>query len=242
MAELGQSIQQNWLGGKVVARFATALVFGVVVTGSMLFSDFAEAQVVKFTNATATFAEPDADGMVDIPFELDADPSANVVVTFTTETTGTALGDATAGDDFTAVVAGTNDTVTINSGSTRTGNIQIELKHDLIDEPNETFKVKITNVTGGTASATPAELEVEVTITDNDAPPIINMTRTLTTDIVEGANSDIVFTIVPTGANTTTTSARDIAIQVDVTQTTNGSFFSNLTIYCDPFSWFDLCN
>ena len=226
VAELGQSIQQTWLGGKVVARFATALVFGVVVSGSMMFSNAVDAQVVKFTNATATFAEPDADGMVDIPFEVDADPSANVVVTFETETTGTALGDATAGDDFTAPTAGANNnTAMIAAGTTRTGNIQIQLKHDLIDEPNETFKVKITNVTGGTASTTPAELEVEVTITDNDAPPIINMTRTPTTDIVEGTNSDIVFTIVPTGANTTTTSARDIVIQVDVTQTTNGSFF-----------------
>ena len=58
VAELGQSIQQNWLGGKVVARFATALVFGVVVTGSMLFSDFAEAQTapqVSITDATAGY-------------------------------------------------------------------------------------------------------------------------------------------------------------------------------------------
>ena len=231
VAELGQSIQQNWLGGKVVARFATAFVFGVVVSGSMLFSNAVDAQVVKFTNATATFAEPDADGMVDIPFEVDADPSANVVVTFETETTGTALGDATAGDDFTAPTAGaSNNTAMIAAGTTRTGNIQIQLKHDLIDEPAETFTVKITGVTGGTTSTTPAELEVEVTITDNDAPPVIQVVRNPNPAVEEGQDITYTYSIFTDGTNKTTSSARDIDIQVEITQT--GLYFNG-----DPSSY-----
>ena len=148
--------------------------------------------------------------------------SEAVEVTFEIVAGGTATSDV----DYEALTAGTDDSVTISANQT-TGTFEITLTDDQIDELDETFTVRIVSaetVTSNTSLAV-STTPVEVTITDDEAPPIISMTRTTTGDIAEGAESGIQFTIAPDSTNTSATSDRDIVIQFIVTEAgTNGSF------------------
>ena len=72
-----------------------------------------------------------------------------MTINYETQTTGTELGHAVGGEDFIVPVDGSNSVTSSGSDS-----IAITILPDDIDEPNETFKVVITSVTGGGAVLT----------------------------------------------------------------------------------------
>ena len=69
-------------------------------------------------------------------------------------------------------------------------------------------------------SATEAKNTVMATIADNDAPPVIQVTRDPNSAINEGSSAVFEYRIVSDSTNTTTSSAEDIAIQVGIAETT----------------------
>ena len=78
----------------------------------------------------------------------------------------TSNGTAVAGSDYTA----TSSTLTIQAGA-RTGTIQVPILDDSVDEPNETFTVRLSNPT----NATILDDEGVGTIADNDGPPSLSI-------------------------------------------------------------------
>ncbi len=89
---------------------------------------------------------------------LSTRPSATVV---TVERTG---GSATAGDDYTAGPW----TATI-AANTTTGSVNIPLRHDTVDEPNETVELRIRASSLPTGVVPGSQGTATLTITDNDA-------------------------------------------------------------------------
>jgi uncharacterized repeat protein (TIGR01451 family) len=75
----------------------------------------------------------------------------------------TANGSASAGSDYTA----TSGTLTWAAGDGAGKTITVPITSDTVDEPNETFTVTLSGVTGGAALGTSS---VTVTITDDDQP------------------------------------------------------------------------
>ena len=144
VAAFGQSSQQSWFSGKAVARLATAFVFGIVVSGTMVFSNAADAQsVLKFSSTSATATEPESatpTTLVELNYTFDTDPASAVTITYETQVTGTGSGHAVAGEDFVAPSA-TDNTNTVTA--TTSDSIAITILPDDIDEPDETFKVVI---------------------------------------------------------------------------------------------------
>lgn len=78
----------------------------------------------------------------------------------------TANGTATAGSDY----VGSFGTVTLAAGST-SQNFSVTVKGDVLDEPNETFFVNLSN----SVNATIADNQGKGTIVDNDAPPTLSI-------------------------------------------------------------------
>ena len=244
VAELGQSIQQNWLGGKVVARFATAFLFGVVVSGSMLFSNAADAQsAVSITNASTGYTFSEGDGTVNIPIEIDPAITASAV----TATFSITAESATAGSDYEVPTSSTTppNTAEIVAGAT-TGNIQIVLTDDDIDEADEVITVTITGVTaagGETVSVDTANSTTLVTITDNDnavsitdaatAKEVTEGTTTISIpieleDVPDAAVDDVVVKF-----TTTIESGQTATAGTDFTDATDGATNNTATITTD---------
>jgi len=110
--------------------------------------------------------------VMNFPISLSAPaPVGGVTITYST-----ANGTATAGSDYVAVVAGT---VTIAQGAT-TGNLPVTINGDTTVEPDETFTVKITNVTNATISVGATLNDTATgTILNDDAPvPPVVVTAT----------------------------------------------------------------
>jgi hypothetical protein len=101
-------------------------------------------------------------GSADIGVNLTAATSHDVVIDY-----ATADGTAIAGTDYAARVG----SVTIRAG--RTGaQVLVPVLDDSLDEPDETFTLRLTDVSG----ATVADGEGLVGIVDDDAPPAISVT------------------------------------------------------------------
>ncbi|HBB33561.1 MAG TPA: hypothetical protein DC064_17615 [Cyanobacteria bacterium UBA9273] len=107
----------------------------------------------------------------------------------------TANGTATAGSDYTA----TSGTLTFNPGQT-SQTITIPVNSDLLDEPNETFTVNLSNPT----KATIADAQGVVTITDNDPVPSFRINDVTTTEGNSGTKS-ATFTVSLSAASGRTT-------------------------------------
>ncbi|NER20064.1 MAG: DUF4347 domain-containing protein [Symploca sp. SIO1C2] len=103
----------------------------------------------------------EAAGTATFTVSLDAATGQDVTVDFAT-VAGTALEI----DDF----SGTNGTVTILAGDT-TGTITVDINNDILDEPNETFTVELSNAT----NANIADAQGLGTITDDDLAPGVSI-------------------------------------------------------------------
>jgi YD repeat-containing protein len=94
----------------------------------------------------------------------------------------TTAGSALSGTDFSA----TTGTVTLST-SASSQQIQVPIIHDLIDEPNESFTIRLTGAVGTTISGTST---TTVTILDNDDSPVVRFASNSYT-VQEGATPQI---------------------------------------------------
>jgi predicted extracellular nuclease len=101
-----------------------------------------------------------AEGSGMLAFTLTLSEASASDVTFSV---ATANGTASATEDYAAIVGGAG---TITAGNTQTL-VPVTLINDAIPEPNETFTLEVTAVSG----ATPATLQGTATITNDDFPP-----------------------------------------------------------------------
>ena len=193
----------------------------------MAFSNQATAQDVEvsFINATdfddlglVEHGVVGEGGTVELVVKLSAPSSSPVTVMYKTQSTGTGLGYATNGDDFTVPVPNAS----IRFIESTTGVISIPTSQDTIDEPDETFKVILTSATNADLSQTASDLEITVTILDDDDPPVIQLTRNTNSSINEGDSATILFSVFNDASNTTTKSARDIQIYFWLNCESNG--------------------
>jgi hypothetical protein len=120
-------------------------------------------------------------------------------------------GTATATDDYT--VSGTQ--IAIAAGAT-SGSVSVTAVQDAVDEPNETVIVEITNITNGQGGGS-----VTVTITDDDEPPIPDVT--LAVDNAEIAEAGGVATFAATLSEVTTV---DVTINLAISGTAAASDFT----------------
>jgi hypothetical protein len=100
-------------------------------------------------------------GNATVPITLSAQASGPVTVGVSTDP-----GTATAGNDYTA----TTTSVTIPAGATGT-TVNVPVLDDSLDEPDETFTVRLTSATG----ATVRDAEGTVTVTDDDIEPTVSV-------------------------------------------------------------------
>ena len=76
-------------------------------------------------------------------------------------------GTATSGSDYTALTSGT---LTFVAGDT-SKTIDVTINGDVVDEPNETLKVRLSSPTNATLTGDGTTLDGTGTITDDDGPP-----------------------------------------------------------------------
>jgi hypothetical protein len=79
----------------------------------------------------------------------------------------TSDGTATAGGDYTAA----SGTLNWSAGDLGERNIDVALDDDTVSEPNETFRITLSNATGGAAIEGSATLDVQITNDDTVVPP-----------------------------------------------------------------------
>jgi len=155
------------------------------------------------------------------PVTLSASSTSVVTVQFST-TNGTAL----APDDYTAV---SGSPLTFNPGET-SKNAIISVMGDVLDEPNQTFNVVLSNPAG----ATIADGTAVGTIVDDDATPTISVNDL--PSIAEG-NSDSTnagFTVTLTGASEQTVTVQRATANGTATA---GSDYTALGLAVDNLTW-----
>ena len=141
------------------------------VTGANItITDNDDAPTVSVADAAAVNEGNDPNATVNLSFTvtLDAVSGKQVTVPYTLD------GTATADDDYTAP---SPRSVTIAAGS-RSATIDIPVKGDTLDEPNETVTVTLGAPTNATVSATEGAGTAAGTITDDDATPTATLTLT----------------------------------------------------------------
>ncbi len=126
-----------------------------------------EAPTVSVGDATAVAEGNDPKTATDMTFTvtLSAASSREITVDYTLG------GTATAGEDYTDPAT---KTVTIAAGEA-TGSIVIPVLGDVVDEPNETITVALSNPTNATLSTTAGDTEASGTITDDDDGPAVTI-------------------------------------------------------------------
>jgi|GEM_PF-922250 len=171
-------------GTVTIAAGQTSAIISVPITNDTL-NEADETFTVNLDNAVnATIVDPQGVGTItddDLPPNLTIDDvtvdenagTASFTVSLSqasaqdvTVDFATIAGTALDNDDF----SGTNGTLTILAGDT-TGTITVNINDDLLDEPNETFTVELSNAT----NATIADSEGLGTITDDDAAPELSI-------------------------------------------------------------------
>ena len=188
-----------------------------------------ETALLKFVDARMEVDEDSDDGYIELEVELEGSPSADITVTFATEIISGGLSFATE-EDYNAPAVGAN-TVTFTYSADDpelTKTIQIPITNDLIDELDETFKLVLRNPVGAPLSNDAGESEMIITINDDDAPPVIQVSSASNASVVEGDTATFTYSIVTDSDNTTTESTRDIAIQVLLSEE-NGYYLGNNT-------------
>ena len=145
--------------------FKNFLLSLVIPASLMFFSSCSKnsdpgSATVKFTTATATYAEDK--GAINIQVTLSAAQSENVVITYdwVSSDTTTYLG-----GDFSFL---TPTSFIINKGET-TGNLQIQIIDDTQIDPDDNLTFTLTGASGGSVKlGTDTESKFALTITNND--------------------------------------------------------------------------
>ncbi len=139
----------------------TAELSGVAIAElTFTITDNDPTPTVSVGDAAAVTEGNDPKVMADMSFPVTLSAVSGRTVTVTYALDGT----ATAGEDYTDPAA---KSLTIAAG-TRTANILIPVKGDLVDELDETVTVTLTGATNATVSSTAADQTGSGTITDND--------------------------------------------------------------------------
>ena len=166
----------NNLSGAIFANNAPTLEHVITILDSQM-------PLVRMRDQDVIVSEED--GFAEMEIYLSG-PTTNIVtVPFATRTSS---GQATAGLDFIAPVAGSNR-ATIQANQL-TGTFRIPIIDDNIDEPNESFTVETVN--DNVQNAALLTSEITVTIVDNDAP---ELSIAAGGNAKEGVNATANFTI-----------------------------------------------
>ena len=117
-----------------------------VSTGSIVVAITDDENGVSITNASDGYPVSEDVGTVSIPFELEVAEATgtDVVVTFEITADTATSTDFTPPSSLAVTVTGDDDT--------KSGELVITIVDDDLDEPVETFDVKITTVSGGSAT------------------------------------------------------------------------------------------
>lgn len=129
------------------------------------------AQKPRASNVTVKEGTPPASATAVLKVRLSAKPRSTVRVKF-----ATANGTAAAPGDY----AARRGTLRFKKGQ-RLKRLPIRLRADALDEPNETFRVKLTM-----PGRKPRRSTAKVTIVDDDTPPILSPAPTLTPAPIPG--------------------------------------------------------
>ena len=143
----------------------------ISVTGANItITDNDDAPTVSVADAAAVNEGNDPNATVNLSFAvtLDAASGKQVTVPYTLDGTATATDDYTEPNPL---------SVTIAAGS-RSASIDVPVKGDTLDEPNETVTVTLGAPTNATVSATEGAGEASGTITDDDATPTVTLALT----------------------------------------------------------------
>ena len=158
-----------------------------VIKGTI--EDDDEAPTVSVGDATAVAEGNDPKTATDMTFTvtLSAASSREITVDYTLG------GTATAGEDYTDPET---KTITIAAGEA-TGSIVVPVLGDVVDEPNETITVTLTNPTNATLSTTAGDTAATGTITDDDDGPAVTIADA--SAVMEGNDpntaTDMTFTV-----------------------------------------------
>ena len=143
----------------------------ITVTGANItITDDDDAPTVSVADAAAVNEGNDPNATVDLSFAVTLDAASGKQVTVPYTLGGTAA----ATDDYTEP---NPLSVTIAAGS-RSASIDVPVKGDTLDEPNETVTVTLGAPTNATVSTTEGAGEASGTITDDDATPTATLTLT----------------------------------------------------------------
>ncbi|MDE0679274.1 MAG: hypothetical protein OXI11_03520, partial [Gammaproteobacteria bacterium] len=125
--------------------------------------------------SSSSYSVGEGGGSVTVNMRLSDSSSSAVTVKYATED-----GTARAGSDYTR----TTGTLRISAGDTR-GSFDVPITSDTLDEPNETFKVRLRSPSNATLGR---RSQATVTITDDDDPPKVSFSSSSET-VGEGAGS-----------------------------------------------------
>ncbi len=140
------------------ALSAVALVSASVTTLGLMSAPAAFAATPSFRVLDSAVVETDANGTACAKVRLSRVPQRRTTVNYTTVN-----GTATAPSDYVAK----SGTLVFPRGGTRTKNVCTTLKGDVLVEPTEGFKLRISNASG----ASIADNVGQITVTDDDTGP-----------------------------------------------------------------------
>jgi hypothetical protein len=143
---------------------AVALVSASVTTLGLASAPAAEAATASFRVLDSAVAETNADGTACARVRLSRVPQRRTTVNYTTVN-----GTATAPSDYVAK----SGTLVFQRGGTRTKNVCTTLKGDVLVEPTESFKIKISHASG----ASIADNVGAITVTDDDTGPGVSISN-----------------------------------------------------------------
>ncbi|MEZ4937513.1 MAG: Calx-beta domain-containing protein [Crocinitomicaceae bacterium] len=150
-----------------ISTTATVQGIAIGVTNNInLFTIFDDDNTPKIAFNAATSTTPENAGAITIQINRSGNTTPAVSCQYRLRIVG-GSGTATSGADYTFVTG----TATFASGVT-TYNMPITILDDLLDEPNETVIFELFNVSAG-ADIEPTGVEHELTIIDDDSPPIV---------------------------------------------------------------------
>jgi Calx-beta domain len=141
---------------------AVALVSASVTTLGLMSAPAAFAATPSFRVLDSAVVETDANGTACAKVRLSRVPQRRTTVNYTTVN-----GTATASSDYVAK----SGTLVFPRGGTRTKNVCTTLKGDVLVEPTETFKVRISHASG----ASIADNVGQITVTDDDTGPGVSI-------------------------------------------------------------------
>jgi hypothetical protein len=145
--------------------------------------------------ADVSVAEGNAQSTATVTVTLSSPAIVATTINFATMD-DTGANPATAGQDYTA----TSGALTFDVGATE-ATIQIPILGDLVQEPDETFRVVLSSPSG----ATIADGEAVVTIQNDDSPPVITIANTTVVEPVTGTTNAAFVVTLSTPVNETVT-------------------------------------